>query len=193
MILVDTPGFDDGSTTDTVILKKIEHHKVHTTSVVSRSPRLNLTDMGKPPSLLESPTYLISGKGVWMVQYHYTAQSAHDVIQVITMNHPVVPRTQRGQGLADEHKDITDTAAGEVIYWGHNEWARRNRSELEKLKKVKEGMMQALKEKDDAGMDGKGQEGLGEGSRELCRGEGGDESQNDGEGAGSEGEPPSRG
>ena len=193
MILFDKPGFGDGSTTDTDILKKIEHHEVHTTFVVSRSSRLNLTDMGKPPSLLESPTYLISDKGARIVQYHNTAQSAHGVIQVITMNHPVVPRIQRGQGLADEHKDITDTAAGEAIDQGHNERATRNRSELEKLKKVKEGMMQALKEKDDAGMDGKGQEGLGEGSRELCHGEGGDESQNDGEGAGSEGEPPSRG
>ena len=83
-------------------------------------------------------------KGAQMVRHHNTAQSAHDVIQMIMKNRPVVLQIQRE--LVDEHKDIVDTAAGEAVNRELNEQIRRHQAEL---KTVQREMMQALKEKDE--------------------------------------------
>ena len=83
-------------------------------------------------------------KGAQMVRHHNTAQSAHDIIRMITRNHPVVLQIQRE--LVDEHKDIIDTAAGEDVSRELGELTRRHKDEL---KTLKEEMMQALMEKDE--------------------------------------------
>jgi hypothetical protein len=83
-------------------------------------------------------------KGAQMIRHQNTAQSAHDIILRITRNHPLVLQIQRE--LVDEHRDILDTAAGEAVNRELNEQIRRHQAEL---KAVQEGLMQALKEKDE--------------------------------------------
>ena len=83
-------------------------------------------------------------KGAQMIRHYNTAQSAHDIILRIMRNHPLVLQIQRE--LVDEHKDILDTAAGEAVNRELNEQIRRHQAEL---KAVQEGLMQALKEKDE--------------------------------------------
>ena len=83
-------------------------------------------------------------KGARMVRHHNTAQSAHDIIRMITKNRPLVLQIQRE--LVDEHKDIVDTAAGEAVNKELNEQIRRHQAQL---KTVQEEMMQALEEKDE--------------------------------------------
>ena len=83
-------------------------------------------------------------KGAQMVRHHNTAESAHDIIRRIIKTHPVALRIQ--EELVDEQKDIVDTAAGEVVNKELNELMRRHQAEL---KKVQEGIEQALKEKDE--------------------------------------------
>ena len=83
-------------------------------------------------------------KGAQLARHHNTAQSAHDIIRRIMRNRPIPLQIQRE--LVDEHKDIIDTAAGEVINKELNEQIRRHQAEL---KTVQEEMMKALKEKDE--------------------------------------------
>ena len=83
-------------------------------------------------------------KGAQMVRHHNTAESAHDIIRRIIKTHPVALRIQ--EELVDEQKDIVDTAAGEVVNKELNELMRRHQADL---KKVQEGIEQALKEKDE--------------------------------------------
>ena len=83
-------------------------------------------------------------KGAQMIRHHNTAESAHDIIRRIIKTHPVALRIQ--EELVDEQKDIVDTAAGEVVNKELNELMRRHQAEL---KKVQEGIEQALKEKDE--------------------------------------------
>ena len=83
-------------------------------------------------------------KGAQMARHHNTAESAHDIIRRIIKEDPVVLQIQRE--LVDEHKEIGDTAAGEIVNRELNEQMRRQQHELEKLQ---EEMEQALKEKDE--------------------------------------------
>ena len=83
-------------------------------------------------------------KGAQMVRHHNTEQSAHDVIRRIMNNHPVVLQIQRE--LVDERKDVTNTAAGEVIDRELKEAARKHEAEL---KKAEEEKARALREKEE--------------------------------------------
>ena len=83
-------------------------------------------------------------KGARMVRHDDTIQSAHNIIRMIMKNHPVVLQIQRE--LVDEHKDITDTAAGKAVNRELNEQMRRYKAELEK---AEERMVKALEKKDE--------------------------------------------
>ena len=83
-------------------------------------------------------------KGAQMVRHHNTVQSAHNVIRRILANHPTALQIQRE--LVDEHKGITDTAAGEAVNQELNEQMRRHQAEL---KTVQEEMERASKERDE--------------------------------------------
>ena len=80
-------------------------------------------------------------KGAQMVRHYNTEQSAHDVIRRIMNNHPVALQIQRE--LVDEHKDITNTAAGEAV---NAELAEESRRYEADLKKKQEEMERALRE-----------------------------------------------
>ena len=83
-------------------------------------------------------------KGARMTRHHNTTESAHGVVRGFIENDPVALQIQRE--LVDEHKDIIDTAAGEVVNRELNEQMRRHQDEL---RKVQEEMEQALNEKDE--------------------------------------------
>ena len=83
-------------------------------------------------------------KGARMVRHHNTAQSAHDIIRKIVENHPIALQIQRE--VVDEHKDIVNTAAGEVVNGELNELIRKYDAEL---KKLREDMEQASKKRDE--------------------------------------------
>lgn len=85
----------------------------------------------------------ILDKGAQLARHHNTAQSAHDIIRRIMKNNPIALQIQRE--LVDEHKDIVNTAAGEIINRELNEQIRRHQAEL---KAVQDKMMKAIKEKD---------------------------------------------
>ena len=77
-----------------------------------------------------------------MIRHHNTKQSAHDILRRITNNHPVVLRIQRE--LVDEHKNVTSTAAGEVVNVELAEEMKRHEADL---KVIREEMARALQEK----------------------------------------------
>ena len=85
----------------------------------------------------------VLNKGAQLVRHHNTVQSAHDIIRRIMRNRPAALQIQRE--LVDEGKNITDTAAGEVINKELNEYIRRHQAEM---KALQEEMMQALRDKD---------------------------------------------
>ena len=82
-------------------------------------------------------------KGAQMVRHHDTTESAHEIIRRIVDNRPVVLQIQRE--LVDEHKDISDTAAGETISQELKDQIKRHQTEL---KELREEMAEALMEKD---------------------------------------------
>ena len=79
-------------------------------------------------------------KGAQLARHYNTPQSARDVIRRIMKNQPIPLQIQRE--LVDEHKDITDTAAGEAINKEIKEEIRRHQAKLET---VKEEMIEAFK------------------------------------------------
>jgi len=79
-------------------------------------------------------------KGARLSRHHNTEQSAHDVIRQIMNNHPVVLQIQHE--IVDEHRDITNTAAGGVINAELAEEARRHEAER---RRVEEERVQALR------------------------------------------------
>ena len=83
-------------------------------------------------------------KGAQMIRHHNTVESAHNVIRAIIRNHPIVLQIQRE--VVDEGKSIVNTAAGDVVNKEINDLIRRHQAEMEK---VREEMLQAMKEKDD--------------------------------------------
>ena len=93
-----------------------------------------------PTSLFEQ----ILAKGARIVRHNNTVRSAHDIIREIMKNHLVTSPIQRefvgGRG------GTIHTTIGEAINREFNEQARRHRDEL---KKAEEGMMEALKERDE--------------------------------------------
>ena len=93
--------------------------------------------------LLGNTFKLALGKGARIVRHNGTPQSAHDIIRGITKNHPgVLPIEWK----VVKHKDTIDTTTGEAINREPDEWTGRHQDEL---KRAKEDVMQALKEKDE--------------------------------------------
>ena len=82
--------------------------------------------------------------GTQLARHHNTAESAHDIIRCVMRNGPITLQIQRE--LVDEGKNIIDTAAGEVLNKELNEQIRRHQVELVA---IQEGMMKALKVKDE--------------------------------------------
>ena len=83
-------------------------------------------------------------KHAQMTRHYNTAQSAHDVIRKIMMNHPEALQIQRE--LVDEGKEIVDTAAGGAVDKELNEQIKRHQAELEALEQEK---VRALEKKDE--------------------------------------------
>ena len=79
-------------------------------------------------------------KGAKIVRHHNTAESAHDIVRRIMVNNPVVLRIQRE--LADEQKDIAETAAGEAVIQEFNEQSKRY---LAGLREIQEGIERPLR------------------------------------------------
>ena len=79
-------------------------------------------------------------RGAQMVRHYGTTESAHDILRKIVESHPVVLQVQRE--LADEDKDIIDTAAGESINQELKEQTRRYQAEMMEALKAKDEMRQ---------------------------------------------------
>jgi hypothetical protein len=79
-----------------------------------------------------------------MVRNDNTLDSARAILRRIIKNHPVALRIQ--EELVDEHKDISQTEAGEELNRELMEQVRRHQVEL---KKLKEEMTAAIKEQDE--------------------------------------------
>ena len=79
-------------------------------------------------------------KGAKIVRHHNTVESAQDIVRRIVANNPVVLRIQ--WELADEQKDITETAAGEAVIQELDEQTKRC---LAGLREVQEGIERPLR------------------------------------------------
>lgn len=82
-------------------------------------------------------------KGASMVRHDNSQESAQNIIRAIMRNHPQVLRIQRE--LVDEHKDISETGAGEELGKELAELARKHKQELQE---IQEQMEAALEERD---------------------------------------------
>ena len=82
---------------------------------------------------------LALGKGAQMVRHNGTPESVHEIIRRITKNHPATLPI-------DEHKDSIDITTIEAISREPDEQAEQHQDEL---KRAEEGVVQALKEKDE--------------------------------------------
>ncbi|KAK7682395.1 hypothetical protein QCA50_014600 [Cerrena zonata] len=188
--LVDTPGFDDTTVSDTDILKMIALHlqttyeQGYTLSGILYLHRISDPRMGGisrrnftmfrklcgdetlknvllvttmwgnvdratgeareaqlgTDELLFQP---VIEKGAHLIRHDNTRQSTLNIIRVIMKNHPQVLRIQRE--LVDEHKDISQTGAGEELGRELAELARKHKHELQE---VQEQMEAALAERD---------------------------------------------
>ena len=83
-------------------------------------------------------------KGARMARHHNTERSARDIIRMIMGNRPVVLQIQRE--LVDQRKEITRTAAGEIINRELNELIRQHEASLNR---VQEEMVQALRKREE--------------------------------------------
>jgi hypothetical protein len=83
-------------------------------------------------------------KGARMARHGNTVPSAEDIIRLVLNNHPLPLRIQ--EELVNEHKDISETGAGEELNREINAQIRRHQQEMRVLK---EEMEQAMKDKDE--------------------------------------------
>ena len=83
-------------------------------------------------------------KGARMARHHNTKESAHGIIKMVMERPPAVLQIQRE--LVNEHKEITQTSAGEIINRELNELTRKHEASL---KEMQEEMEQALRRKDE--------------------------------------------
>ena len=81
--------------------------------------------------------------GAQMMRHHNTVDSAHSILRHIFKNHPVPLRIQRE--LVDEHKDISQTAAGKELDRELLELIEKHKAEMAE---VRQEMAAALAEKD---------------------------------------------
>ena len=83
-------------------------------------------------------------KGARMARHENTVPSAREIICLILENHPLPLRIQ--EELIDEHKDISETGAGEELNRELNAQIRKHQQEMRVLR---EEMEQAIKDKDE--------------------------------------------
>lgn len=83
-------------------------------------------------------------KGARMVRHDNSGPSAEKIIRLILENHPLPLRIQ--EELIDEHKDISETGAGEELNRELNAQIRRHQQEMRVLR---EEMKRAMQDKDE--------------------------------------------
>jgi ATP-dependent Lon protease len=83
-------------------------------------------------------------KGAQMARHDNTVSSAKNIIRRIIDNHPLPLRIQRE--LVDEHKDISETSAGEELNRELNAQIKKHQQEMLMLK---EEMKQAMDDRDE--------------------------------------------
>ena len=83
-------------------------------------------------------------KGAQMARHDNTVSSAQNIIRRIIDNHPLPLRIQRE--LVDEHKDISETSAGEELNRELNAQIKKHQQEMLVLKKE---MKQAMDDRDE--------------------------------------------
>lgn len=83
-------------------------------------------------------------KGAQMVRHENTIPSAEAIIRLVLGNHPLPLRIQ--EELVNEHKDISETGAGEELNREINAQIRRHQEEMRMLR---EEMELAMKNKDE--------------------------------------------
>ena len=83
-------------------------------------------------------------KGAQMTRHMNTISSAENIIRLVLNNHPLPLRIQTE--LVTEHKDISETGAGEELNRELNAQIKKHREEMRVLK---EEMEQAIKDKDE--------------------------------------------
>ena len=80
----------------------------------------------------------VAKRDAQLARHNSTPQSAHAVIRQIMRNRPTPLQIKRE--LADEAKDIAETAAGEVISKELNEQILRHQAELDVVKEIERAM-----------------------------------------------------
>jgi hypothetical protein len=83
-------------------------------------------------------------KGAQVARHGNTVSSAKDIVRLILGNHPLPLRIQ--EELVDEHKDISETGAGEELNREINAQIKRHQEEMRILR---EEMEQAMKDHDE--------------------------------------------
>jgi len=83
-------------------------------------------------------------KGAQMARHTNTVPSAEDIIRLVLNNHPLPLRIQTE--LVTEHKDISETGAGEEL---NRELAAQIKKHQEDMRVLKEEMQQAIRDKDE--------------------------------------------
>ncbi|KAF9781314.1 P-loop containing nucleoside triphosphate hydrolase protein [Thelephora terrestris] len=191
VVLIDTPGFDDTTRSDTDVLKMIaaflatSYERGNTLAGVLYFHRISDFRMGgvstrnfnmfrklcgdntlqnvvvvtnmwgevdpqtgndREAELMREDIFFkpVLEKGAKMARHQNSAPSAEDIIRLILSNHPLPLRIQ--EELVDEHKDISDTGAGEELNREINAQIRRHQEEMRLLK---EEMEQAIRNKDE--------------------------------------------
>ncbi|KAF9647080.1 hypothetical protein BDM02DRAFT_3188252 [Thelephora ganbajun] len=147
VVLIDTPGFDDATLSDTDVLKMIAAFQVTTmfcrlcedSTLKSVVIVANIwgeaskdVEEARERELMTNFFKLVLDKGTKLVRHHNTAQSAHDIIRCVTNILPIPPQIQSGH-----INEITIEEPGEQI--------RRYRAELNAFR---EETVKALREMD---------------------------------------------
>jgi len=83
-------------------------------------------------------------KGAQMARHENTVPSAENVVRLILDNHPLPLRIQ--EELVNEHKDISETGAGEEL---NREISAQIKKHQQEMRALKEEMEQAIKDKDE--------------------------------------------
>jgi hypothetical protein len=83
-------------------------------------------------------------KGAQIAPHENTATSAQNIIRLVLNNHPLPLRIQ--EELVNEHKDISETGAGEELNREINAQIKKHQEEMRVLR---EEMQQAMKDKDE--------------------------------------------
>jgi hypothetical protein len=83
------------------------------------------------------------GKGAELLRHNNTIQSAQAILRHVVHNRPLPLRIQ--QEIVDEHMDLGDTAAGEVLNRDLKAQARKHQGEMEEMMRRMEGANEKTK------------------------------------------------